>query len=353
VPRVEIDQASEAAWSELLPQFADASVHQTWSMGRVEYGDANLSHLVLRRDDEVTAMAQVMLRRLPLGGGVATVYWGPLWQRKGIIPESETFDQAVAAIKHEYVTKRGMLLRLWPAQFILPHTTVAADIESILARHNFVRNRSVAPYRTLLVDLEPPVESVRNNFGKKWRNQLNAAEKAGLELVESSSDDTYLTFLALLGETVSRKQFSSQVDYLRYRRVQNDLSPSLKMKIVVCSRDRMPAAAGVFSAIGNIGTYLLGATGNSGLRTNGSNLIHWTVIKWLKDQGCRWYDLGGIDPTGNPGVYHFKKGIAGKTGVDAAHLGQFYLATSMKARLLNVCMTHGSNIRSLLRRMFR
>jgi lipid II:glycine glycyltransferase (peptidoglycan interpeptide bridge formation enzyme) len=35
------------------------------------------------------------------------------------------------------------------------------------------------------------------------------------------------------------------------------------------------------------------------------------MIKWLKEHGFKYYDLGGIDPDINPGVYHFKKGLSG------------------------------------------
>ena len=47
------------------------------------------------------------------------------------------------------------------------------------------------------------------------------------------------------------------------------------------------------------------------LNAKGSYLLQWTWIQWLKENGVRWYDLGGIDPDGNPGVYHFKKGFSG------------------------------------------
>jgi len=33
------------------------------------------------------------------------------------------------------------------------------------------------------------------------------------------------------------------------------------------------------------------------------------MIKWLKQRGCKRYDLGGINLDDNPGVYHFKSGI--------------------------------------------
>ena len=57
--------------------------------------------------------------------------------------------------------------------------------------------------------------------------------------------------------------------------------------------------------------YLLGATADDGLNAKGAYLLQWNLIQWLKTKGVRWYDLGGIDPEGNPGVYSFKRGLSG------------------------------------------
>ena len=55
----------------------------------------------------------------------------------------------------------------------------------------------------------------------------------------------------------------------------------------------------------------LGATSDDGLNAKGAYLLQWTLIQWLKENGIKWYDLGGIDPEGNPGVYSFKRGLSG------------------------------------------
>jgi lipid II:glycine glycyltransferase (peptidoglycan interpeptide bridge formation enzyme) len=110
------------------------------------------------------------------------------------------------------------------------------------------------------------------------------------------------------------------------------------MKIFICTFEGKPIAGGVFSAIGETGQYMFGATANNGLKANGSNLIQWTMLKWLKGSGCKWYDSGGIDPSGNPGVYRFKLGIVGKRGKDVSHLGQFVLADNPINYLLNMCI---------------
>jgi lipid II:glycine glycyltransferase (peptidoglycan interpeptide bridge formation enzyme) len=47
--------------------------------------------------------------------------------------------------------------------------------------------------------------------------------------------------------------------------------------------------------------------------------------------GCEQYDLGGIDPDNNPGVYHFKKGIG---GVETRLLGCFEAAAHRRVATL-------------------
>jgi lipid II:glycine glycyltransferase (peptidoglycan interpeptide bridge formation enzyme) len=68
----------------------------------------------------------------------------------------------------------------------------------------------------------------------------------------------------------------------------------------------------VGTAMGDTGIYLLGATSDAGMKSKGSYLLQWQMMQQLKARGCRWYDLGGINPDRNPGVYHFKQGLGGQ-----------------------------------------
>ena len=80
----------------------------------------------------------------------------------------------------------------------------------------------------------------------------------------------------------------------------------------------MPAL--VYSITGNSGIYLLGASNMEGRRLRSAYLLQWKVIEQLKQQGMRYYDLGGIDPDANPGVYDFKSGLGGK---EVSHIGRY------------------------------
>jgi lipid II:glycine glycyltransferase (peptidoglycan interpeptide bridge formation enzyme) len=343
----QVENVSRDEWCDLLQLFSDSSINQTWELGADKWGEKSLSHIAIYKDKEVVALAQVGLKKLPvINGGLATVYWGPMWRRKGSPIDHEVLDNAIAAMVEEYVAKRGFLLRIWPTGF----EGLEEETINVLKRYGFVRNPNVSPYRTLILDLSPSLEELRKNLDSKWRNKLNKAERNALDLIEGTSEETYHIFSKLLHETLSRKKFQSGVDSERYRQIQNSLPEQLKMKIVVCTSAGEPVAATVFTAIGDTCTYLFGATGDKGLNSNGAYLIHWGAIKWLKEKGCQWYDLGGIDPIGNPGVYSFKAGIVGKTGKEVFHFGQFYLSGNLTGYLLNAFMNCMDVVKTQLRR---
>jgi lipid II:glycine glycyltransferase (peptidoglycan interpeptide bridge formation enzyme) len=117
------------------------------------------------------------------------------------------------------------------------------------------------------------------------------------------------------------------------------------MKIMVCMSQNEPVCATICSYLGNKGLYLLGATGNRGMKLNGSYLLQWGMIKWLKEQGCRLYDLCGINPTINPNVYSFKKGLAGKSGEEISLIGQFDAHNDIICCILSMLFDKVRNVR--------
>ena len=89
------------------------------------------------------------------------------------------------------------------------------------------------------------------------------------------------------------------------------LSCSEKMKIFLAIKDGETIAALVCSLLGETGIYLLGATNEKARELKAAYYLHWQTMLWLKENGARWYDLGGIDVDTNPGGYHFKSGFGG------------------------------------------
>ncbi len=104
------------------------------------------------------------------------------------------------------------------------------------------------------------------------------------------------------------------------------------MQVVLAWHEGSPVAAHVSSMLGDTCIYLLGATGEVGRKTKAAYLLQWHAATLAKEHGAHWFDLGGIDPEANPGVYHFKSGLG---GVEAKFLPS-YTATPGNARSLLV-----------------
>jgi lipid II:glycine glycyltransferase (peptidoglycan interpeptide bridge formation enzyme) len=315
---VRIDGLTASDWNSVLGELKDASVYQTWAYGSVSWGASSLSHVVLRSSaGKIAAASQARIVHIPiLGGGIAYLPWGPMWRGQGG-EDLESFRAILRTLKTEYVTKRNLLLRVRPKEVAEED---GENLHAILTEEGFKRNENVLPYRTFLLDLSPEMPTLMKNMEGKWRNQLRQAMKNPLIVTEGTSDEMFETFMVLSSQMVQRKKFTPGVEYESFRNIQNILPPERKMRIFNCEVSGKPVAVAICSAHGDTGIYLLGATGNQGSELRGANLLQWKIIEWLKKNGFRWYDLGGINPAVNPGVHRFKAGLAGK---DVCHLGQY------------------------------
>lgn len=52
-----VDQITKNEWSDALNGFSDANFYQTWSYGALKWKMGQLSHLVLKKDGEIAAVA--------------------------------------------------------------------------------------------------------------------------------------------------------------------------------------------------------------------------------------------------------------------------------------------------------
>jgi hypothetical protein len=348
--RVRTGGVDKEQWSTLLRDFDDATIYQTWSFGVMRYRSSDVRHVIIESDGEVLSICQVCIRKSPLlGTGTAEVHWGPLWRRKGGRASGEALHYMLEALKDEFAVKQSLVLTIWPNEI----DSTESIMRSSLQRHRFRLNNTAGAYQTLRLDLSQSQADLRKNLSQKWRNCLNRAAKNNLQLIEGDSEDLYKVFLDLQKEMLQRKKYVAGVDYEKFRMIQNDLRADLKMRIMVCKFEGEPVCAAVCSAIGETGIYLFGATGDKGLGLNGSYLLQWRIIEWLKERNCRWYDLGGIDPLGDPGVYHFKKGIVGKGGKEERLIGGFHYCAHLKAYLLDVIGRTKKRLKKRKRRKVR
>ena len=207
-----------------------------------------------------------------------------------------------------YVDRRGLLLRIAALPGAVDWTTAQ---RAAFTASGFAANDRLPAYRTFLLDIARPLVEIRKSLAQKWRNGLNRAERNGLTIRAGTGADLFAVFQELYADLRERKEFGVDLDASFYVRVQRELTPDEKFTVTLAEYEGRPVAGHVGSLLGDTGVYLLGASNRTGLDLKASYLLQWHVLAAGQTRGCAWYDLGGIDPEGNPGVYHFKAGLGG------------------------------------------
>jgi len=339
----QVDQVDEAAWHGLLGLFDDANTYQTWTYGEVISGQSNLSHLILRYEGEVAAIAQARIAKVPLlNFGIAYIQWGPLWCKSAASANIEIFRQAVRALRNEYVCKRGLSLRLFPVLF----DDSSASFSQILAEEGFSSLGEDLRGRTMLMDLQPSLTALRDGMARSWKRNLKHAEQNELETIEGTADELFERFIPIYKQMVTRKNFVEPNNIHQFKSIQARLPEPFKMKIMLCRSGGETCAGLIWSQMGKMGIELFAATSDAGMKTNGSYLLRWKLVEKLKQDGAALYNLNGINPVANPGGFKFKSDLAGKNGKDVRYVGRFDSHAGVVTRS---CIEFGDALRAAYR----
>lgn len=300
-----VKQIGKAEWLALVSSCQKYNYRQSWDFGVACAARLNAvsEHVLIQNlNGEVLGLADVRVKQLPLiGGGIAYCSGGPLFLRS-----EDEYNDVVSALLNEYVHSRSLTLRVMPPP--LPEGQMETVATTLL---DLGFNDKSERKQTILIDLSQSLDEIRKKFHQKWRNCLNKGEKGSVTFRSGTGNAIFKEFRPLFEELITEKKFSVELDIDFYTGVQKELELKDKFLVTLAELDGRAIAGHVSSLLGDTGVYLLGATSHEGRKLNAAYLLQWQAIKNSKAAGCLWYDLGGTDPVGNPGVYRFKNRMGG------------------------------------------
>lgn len=179
--------------------------------------------------------------------------------------------------------------------------------------------KEIQPSRTVAVDISGSEDEILERMHNKTRYNIKLAERHGIRFSESNDVDI---FWKLMQKTTRRDRFSSHPkDY--YQKLLNAKLLNIHLFLAYHGDD---AVAGAILLIhGNAGYYLHGASDHNYRALMSPYMLHWQIIKFLKQNGISEYDLWGINANKWPGVTRFKLGWGGKT---VEYPGSFNMSVS-------------------------
>lgn len=262
-----------------------------WSEARVEVDGIENRRWAAFAGDELVWMGRFEVRRIARFGRVA-------WMPKGT---SSSHPLAQAA--HDQ-----FLLRLRGEGYLLCIEDPYRDPLVCPA------GVSIPPQpQTILIDLKEGKEKIWSALGAQWRYKVRTAEKAGVVIGESKSCEDISNFFELCGELSRKKEFSLTGSERLMRFLLNyDSSSNIEARLFIARYVNEMAAGVLIIRCGRSIHYFWGATSRKFGKQRPSEALQWRVMEWAFEKGLETYDLEGIDPLNNPGVYEFKRQLGGE-----------------------------------------
>ena len=147
---------------------------------------------------------------------------------------------------------------------------------------------NIFDFGTCIIDLKEDISDICKMMHKKHRNIIRKALKMHYHVIEDKEDEAINNFYTLVNETYSRSdQFGHSMDYLK-----TVLSSKYSRLFLCYSNENILTTAALIVGDKKQAYYL---HGGSITPSNGaSNLLHWHIIKQLKNEGYDKYDFGGV-----------------------------------------------------------
>ena len=321
------------SWQRLAPSFVEFNCRHLWDFGVAcaERVGAASEHVAVYDDDELIGLADVRVKRIPFfRTGIAYINGGPLVCREMDSTESLLRLRTVLdELVNKYVRHNKFVLRICPP---IGNPSWNDEQASLFIDIGFNTAISLKPYRTFLLDLAPSLEDLRKGLDQKWRNNLKRSEKVDLFITTEKDISSFDQFEELYKPFIQKKKFKVDLTPSFYRKIQGHLAENEKFQVLLCYYEGECIAGHISSQLGNTAVNLFRANSEVALQLRAAYRLQWEGVRYAKEAGLKWYDLGGIDPDNNPGVYAFKKGMG---GIDTTAPGPFeYYPGRLKKTLI-------------------
>lgn len=297
-------------WDELLQKFTSYTVYQShaWGEHRARFGWRPLK-LVARGGGDVTAMAQILIRRYPFSIGVVWIPGGPLGDVGLWCGSLRRTIHAVVGVNFLYCRLNSM------------HPYSAGDE---LKLTSLGWRRSAHPLNSgLSLTYQPTLaEDVRlTRCSGSWRHNLRRSLKRGLH--------TYLWQNPEPGEMM--KAYISMQDHkqLKAQTSHQEIESLIEAFAEKCLLVRCDDENGNLLAFrgalvcGEKAWDIFAVATTDGRKVYASHAAFWELMKQCAERRVQWYDMSGVDPINNRGVYDFKKGTGAQ---DLQYLGEWGFA---------------------------
>jgi lipid II:glycine glycyltransferase (peptidoglycan interpeptide bridge formation enzyme) len=316
-------------WNDLVSQFPQAHVLQTWEWGQIKarFGWEPVPKIWRSPGDEVQAAALALVRHVPIRGfaprlGMVYVPKGPLLKDWG---DRALRRQVYEDLRLLAIQQGAIFVKIDPDVCLGEGFTgevgatedplgqvILGELSTLGWRFS---GEQVQFRNTVLIDLSRTEEELLSRMKPKMRYNLRLAERKGVTVRTGGYADLDLLYQMYAG-TAARDGFIIREQAYYHALWREFIRAGLAEPLIAEVGGESIAAVIIFRFAGKA-WYLYGMSRSVHREKMPNHLLQWEAMRRAKASGCLIYDLWGApdelsekDPLW--GVYRFKVGLGGR-----------------------------------------
>lgn len=289
-------------WTEVIKKYPEANFLQSPSYAKM---NELLKNKVIIEDFDKKGYALMVVRKAKRGKYLE-IPCGPLanWDNK------EDIKTIVNTIRQIATQEKCVFVRIRPQ--------LIADQANLTLLSDLGLKPSpmhLAAEHTVIIDLKKSEESLLSEMRRQTRYEVRRADKLGIKVTTSSSEEIFKEFHKVQTETAKRQNFVPP--NLKTLLAEREAFKDDATIYVAKTAEGESIAYGLIIKSGKEADYYEAASTPLNRKLPGAYALLWQAMKDLKGQGYERFNLWGIAPAGQPnhryaGVTTFKTGFGGE-----------------------------------------
>ena len=289
-------------WQEVIKKFPEANILQSPAYGKM---NELLGAKVIEEDFGGKGRA-LMIVRDAKRGRYLEIPCGPLLDYKDKKTVKAAFEKIAEIAKKE----KCVFVRVRPQLINTPENL------QLLADLGLKKSpMHLAAEHTVIIDLTKSEDELLANMRRQTRYEVRRADKQGIKVEKSQSEEIFKEFRKVQAETAKRQGFVPP--NLKTLMAEREAFGDNVAIYLAKTDDGKPIAYGMIIKDGKEGDYYEAASTDLHRKMPGAYALLWQAMKDLKAEGYERFNLWGSAPPGQPnhryaGVTTFKTGFGGE-----------------------------------------
>lgn len=295
VTETSIDELDIREWEDLMLKSEVCDAFQTYEWAQVLKNSFGVHpyFLIVRRRGDLVGGAMYLKKKMFGIFDCYEVRGGPLFTNGNELPVTETVVKTLEGKRR----KSAYVL-------FMPYPIINLSLRGVFETANY----HPILFRTLIIDLDKPLDHVWKALDKDARRGVRKAEKLGVEAAVASTKREWEEYYKLQVIHSTGRHYTPE-PYIFYEEMYK-LHRKNRCRLFVARLENQ-IIAGVLCLV--LRKHLVGirsASRSDFLKYQPNNAVHWKSIEWAKENGVKIYDWDGLPLEETDylrGVYKYKK----------------------------------------------